>query len=472
MPNSNQTAIITKKIISLLKENTLTDAAKAHQISELIDSCDECLSYRIEGEEPLIISTAKLGNLKLFQLIHKKNPDQINLVDSAGRSSLSWASQCGHLSLIDYLLQHPADINLKDKEGKTAENYWPVSSRELNPFTKLAKELCLLAKNDTSLSPERKKLLLTLILDRNPKLLSWPIHNHEYIKSFMALALLCDAPDIINPLINHPQWPQFAQIRDNDGYNLLHLMAFKNVHSAYKHLKPLLDINEVVDNGNPRANKPSALMIAAKFGHIYFCKLLLQDGAIIDLQNPFGNTALTIASKYRQKEVCLMLLRYGADITIVTKEGKTAETLWPSQSKVTNPFAQFSRASLLKEKKTKVLALLYEQIGSCTPVDGVTAEQNETLIDLSLKINQAEFAQEDDLTQTPEDLLKQTLDEWENSKRTIPFGESLQFFSTTNNLSNPIIEEVLMNIKKEINPQYMPDSENDYVVISIEQSNS
>jgi ankyrin repeat protein len=69
----------------------------------------------------------------------------------------------------------------------------------------------------------------------------------------------------------------------------------------------------------------TALMLASGYGRNEIVKLLLDRGALIDLQNEDGSTALMMASFDGKIECARLLLERGADTSITDKDGKTAK---------------------------------------------------------------------------------------------------------------------------------------------------
>jgi ankyrin repeat protein len=65
----------------------------------------------------------------------------------------------------------------------------------------------------------------------------------------------------------------------------------------------------------------------ASGGHVEVVKLLINRGALIDLQNKYGGTALMYAiCPFCGKTECVrLLLEKGADMSIKDKDGKTAK---------------------------------------------------------------------------------------------------------------------------------------------------
>jgi ankyrin repeat protein len=66
-----------------------------------------------------LIEAAKNGNVKKVKTFLAHGAD-INVKDKDGKTALIWAAYKGHRNVVKLLLAHGADINVKDKDGKTA----------------------------------------------------------------------------------------------------------------------------------------------------------------------------------------------------------------------------------------------------------------------------------------------------------------------------------------------------------------
>jgi ankyrin repeat protein len=66
------------------------------------------------------------------------------------------------------------------------------------------------------------------------------------------------------------------------------------------------------------------LMSCVSFPRLKMLKILLKNGADVNLQNEDGQTATIYASMFGEYKILKLLLKHKADITIKDKEGKTA----------------------------------------------------------------------------------------------------------------------------------------------------
>lgn len=82
------------------------------------------------------------------------------------------------------------------------------------------------------------------------------------------------------------------------GWTPLHYAAFVGKNDI---VKLLLDHSAYIDAESP--NKTTPIMMAARAGHIYTVKLLLDEGADATLKNDVGMTAIDFANKYEFEEI-------------------------------------------------------------------------------------------------------------------------------------------------------------------------
>lgn len=99
------------------------------------------------------------------------------------------------------------------------------------------------------------------------------------------------------------------------------LDVIKDLTTLLKRGEINLDVN---CKGNQKFNRGwTSLHLAAYFGHKDVVKILLENGAGIDVTNPNGDTALHKAAYTGRLEVVRVLLDAGADVTMINSEGQT-----------------------------------------------------------------------------------------------------------------------------------------------------
>lgn len=223
-----------------------------------------------------------------------------------GRTLLHHAVLKGNLKLAQTLLEHRADVSVKDRDGQTPL-FVACSIRSKESY-----DFC--------------KLLVDNGADCNSQHFGGTTPFHRALeRQFLNIVELLD---------------YLADIRavDHLGKTSLHYAACnRHVDVLEFALNQGLDIERVNVNGN------SALHYAAKFGTSKSCELLLKRGAMVDKRTPLGktplvNAAVRVSGLNRKKaEIVQVLLDYGADVTTeyrgqsilrlaASREGNRAET--------------------------------------------------------------------------------------------------------------------------------------------------
>ena len=122
----------------------------------------------------------------------------------------------------------------------------------------------------------------------------------------------------------------------------IHTAVLKNDIEAIKqHIAAKSDLNVKESFGGS-----TPLISAALFGKTEIAKLLIDAGALINIQNNEGSTALITASFFCRPEIVKMLLAKNADKTIKNKYGSTAYETVISSFEEVKPFYDMLGSSL------------------------------------------------------------------------------------------------------------------------------
>lgn len=78
-----------------------------------------------------------------------------------------------------------------------------------------------------------------------------------------------------------------------------------------------------------------ALLYASGNGHLEIVKLLIEDGANVNLQNGFDSTALHAAASRGYDEIVLLLLEKGANVSLKDATGENAHQMAVRHGKLT-----------------------------------------------------------------------------------------------------------------------------------------
>lgn len=310
------------------------------------------LAGGIQAQE--IIAAAAEGHLEKVKEILGKNPQQINITDSNGRTPLHWASRGVHPEVIRYLLDKGAIVNAKDSNGSTALH--STASRSHLEASKLLieKGADVTAKNNSGATPlyyaafggnrELLKYLISQGADKNDLELKnaygrTPLcaiardgGNAEVIKALIDLGANPDAADysgktpimlaawrrnedVVNVLLKAGA---DLQINTPNGEELLTYSArgMENLFQTMAENKASLNI--LTNEGR------TLLHSAAAGGSIKIIKILFEKGFNVNQKDKFGWTPLHIAAEQGQRENISFLLAKGADINARNQLGETS----------------------------------------------------------------------------------------------------------------------------------------------------
>lgn len=128
-----------------------------------------------------------------------------------------------------------------------------------------------------------------------------PQRRNRYGDTALMVAALQGHTEIVRLMLEHKVDP------NQPGWNALHYAAFENrADIAALLIAAGAQVNALAPNGQ------SALMLAAKRGHLETVRILVGAKADLDLADAEEGTALTMARKANQSEVAQFLERAGA----------------------------------------------------------------------------------------------------------------------------------------------------------------
>jgi len=201
----------------------------------------------------------------------------------------------GYREIVEFLIQHGADVNAKDQWGR---GYTPLQRAAIRGKPELVK-LLLEADADMSVKNDRGQSALHVSLDiRNS---DYP----QYKQSNAAVELLLAKGADVN-------------LKDKDGRTPLHLAAESADGDI---IKLLLDKGAEV-NAKDDEYRYTALHHAARLGKRNVAEMLIARGANINAKDKQGHTPLYVAVNHDYK-IAELLIEKGADSSIRTESGRT-----------------------------------------------------------------------------------------------------------------------------------------------------
>lgn len=219
--------------------------------------------------DPTIFPAARDGNLAKVKLLVEDDPEEVFQRNVDQFTPLNQAAY-GHADVVEYLLEHKADI-----EAKTCQNETPLMDAAYGGYLDVVK--LLLEKGANVNAVNTNKL------------------DADQVHGMTALHFAAEGahPDVAEVLLAHK-----ADVNAKDQYGQTPIChAAMGVWS-----KPEKDYEKVV-------------------------QLLLDQGADINTANNAGDTPLLLAVRENRKAMVEFLLAKGADVTARNRKGETAVSI-------------------------------------------------------------------------------------------------------------------------------------------------
>ena len=231
----------------------------------------------------ILMQAASSGFHEIVQLCLEHGA-QVNAQDTEGKTSLILASLKEDLALVQILLTNKANPNKQDSEGKTAL-------------------IVAIDKKNEALA----KLLLEESADAN-------IEDHKGWTALIHASAQGNVP-LVTLLLAHKA---HLNKQDKEGKTAL-IVAIDKKNEA---LTKLL-LEESADANIEDHKGWTALIHASAQGNVPLVTLLLAHKAHLNKQDKEGKTALYHAIAQKHQEVVGLLLKAGADVTLLDNEGDT-----------------------------------------------------------------------------------------------------------------------------------------------------
>lgn len=149
------------------------------------------------------------------------------------------------------------------------------------------------------------------------------VHDCEYYMSILNNALNSRCFKFANLLITHSD----VKMCDEAGRTPIRYILGNDISDQYNLIKSL--IKNLVDRGSDINNKEkeygeTVLHYALKWYDNELVKILVDQGADVNIQDEDGETALHYAVRFKDGETVKFLIDHGAHIHIQNKDGNTA----------------------------------------------------------------------------------------------------------------------------------------------------
>jgi ankyrin repeat protein len=223
-----------------------------------------------------------------------KGGANINQKDSNGYSPLHFAISSGNEEIALHLIKLGADIKVKDNDGQT-----PMHISLNSNFPDLFRELVQQGEDPNIFDPFFK---------------TYPIQMAAGNGFHLLLDVFLQSNVDLNTETEEFPWSP------NQSTPLMNAVA--GGHTDF--VKTLLSYGKCDVNRQDKLFHQTPLHLAVELGDFEIVKVLLKNGAKVNIQDCYGRTPALIAKQYKRKEIHQLLKKYGADLTIQDKVGNSA----------------------------------------------------------------------------------------------------------------------------------------------------
>lgn len=248
----------------ILLRRVVTNRDKAHHMMEYSNDLRLTLSWAVKHEQSL-----------LFLLLLDKG-DSVDYADSSGKTHLMWASECGHVGVVDWLLTEGAEVDACRPKGPTS---------------------LLLAARGMHWEVVEKLVISSADMSA---------------RDFMGITALMMAAEtgpvsVLEVMVDHG-----ADLEELDESFETALIHAAKVSKNKEVVAFLIKRGALVD-ATSWVHGVTALMYAAESGNLPAIEALLNGGANYKLLSPDGKSALDIAEKHGKQEAHEMIAEWIAE---------------------------------------------------------------------------------------------------------------------------------------------------------------
>ncbi|MCZ9889698.1 ankyrin repeat domain-containing protein [Brachyspira hyodysenteriae] len=291
-------------------------------IEELIDKVNINVQDEEEGYTPLM-NAIREREIEIVKILLEHNADVTKIKDNSGRNAFFWAAVLDELEMLKLFEKYNPDYNESDNYGSNALF-----------FTRKAETVNYLLKNGADINKKNKSGRTPLIQH------SLAYENQDHVKfllekgadinaqdnegvTTLMFAVQTDKTKIIDICLSEKA---DINIKDNEGKTAL----FHTI-SSFGILENVKSMTENMFGDYARTDYVKNYMNQKKMEEtdtaIRLIKLLVSNGADINAQDNKGNTLLMYAIALRNEPLINEILKLNPDVNIKNKEGKTANDI-------------------------------------------------------------------------------------------------------------------------------------------------
>ena len=290
-------------------------------IEELIDKVNINVQDE-EGYTPLMNAITE-GEIEVVKILLEHNADVTKIKDNSGRNAFFWAAVLDELEMLKLFEKYNPDFNIADNYGSNALF-----------FTRKAETVNYLLKNGADINKKNKSGRTPLIQH------SLAYENQDHVKfllekgadinaqdnegvTTLMFAVQTDKTKIIDICLSEKA---DINMKDKEGKTAL----FHTI-SSFGILENVKSMTENMFGDHAKTDYIKNYMNQKKMEEtdtaIRLIKLLVSNGADINAQDNKGNTLLMYAIALRNEPLINEILKLNPDVNIKNKEGKTANDM-------------------------------------------------------------------------------------------------------------------------------------------------
>ena len=301
-------------------DNALMVAARAGQVDCVKYLTEHSVSGLLlnqvnkEGDNALMLA-ARAGQVDCVKYLteHSESGSLLNQVNKEGDNALMLAIGTGQFDCVKYLTEHSVSelsLNQVNKAGETALLMAALSSQEDHGLS----VKCLVeAGADVNVQDRDGRTALMLAVDRRPPYWTMGDNDTELHNTTRVQSLIKGEADL--------------SLQDNKGRNALMIAIERNQSIAI--LKLLTENMSVSTLNQVNKEGQTALMLAASNsddGHAFYVKYLVEAGADLNVQDRKGRNPLMIAIDRNQSIAILKLLTENMSVSTLNQVDKGGQT--------------------------------------------------------------------------------------------------------------------------------------------------
>ena len=291
---------------AVLKQATVTAFIQAVEenaveVAAILIGTGVNVDTRGENGDTALIQAVRRNRVEVVRMLLEAGADP-NLQNDNGETALILAARYGYAEVVQLLLDAGADLNAKDGRGAT-----PLASAIRDGNAPIVSAL-LKAGADPN-APDANGVTPFMAAIRSMEGRSNAMYR-----------------DMMTAMVEAGADTDF-QDEDGDSPLMQELPVSGVVEERLRFWLDLVTGTEAINHRNKQGS--TALILAARWGHVKAVQDLIGAGADLDLQNDQGHTALMSAAERRERQTAAVLVEAGADPTLKTPGGKTAADLVP-----------------------------------------------------------------------------------------------------------------------------------------------